>query len=619
MISIPQLNESQRQAVEWGDKSLLVLAGPGSGKTAVLTMRIANIIQNSSDENFRILGLTFTTKAAKEMKERINMLLGHLDNRIQVRTFHAFCTDLLRQHGSHLNLMPDFSIITDEKDRVAILKELEVDTPEDILNRIDTMFTHGISVEELPDYFSPENQNECHELQSIFNQYIQALMQENQLDFGSMLYFTRRILETKPRIARQIRTVYKYICVDEFQDTNLAQYTILKLLAPPDNANLFVVADEDQIIFQWNGADPKRLEALKKDYNIEVLQLPYNYRCPKEIVEIANRLIEHNSYRIQAKSPGIPFSDERGTVKLASYANFDLELSGLIDEINSIPRQNRDKCLLIARSNKLLTVANKFLNEHSINAEIVSKNQDFSSPILLTMYFCLKLANSPTSRSMLNKLCSAATEINGLILSAKDISAKAQVEGSSLLRAFFDAASESEILNPICKAGTTYLCDTIQFQKFVDICLGHFDYVNTDNQNNEIFPDYKNDKENWVRIAQYIEDTYNGNAVLHIFLQEMDLTPKSKSIGKDCVRLQTVHSAKGTEFDHVFVIGLAEEQFPTYFAIRSGDKSIEEERRNCFVAITRASKSLYLSYANEYFGWNKQPSRFLKEMALLND
>lgn len=302
MISVFQLNESQRQAVEWGEKSLLVLAGPGSGKTAVLTMRIANIIKNSPDENFRILGLTFTVKAAKEMKDRINMLLGNMDNRVQLRTFHAFCTDLLRQHGSHLNLKPDFSVITDEKDRIAILKELDVDNPEDILSRIDTMFTHGISVEELPKYFTPENQTECYDLQTIFNQYIQALSKENQLDFGSMLYFTRQLLETKPRIARQLRTVYKYICVDEFQDTNLAQYLILKLLAPTENANLFIVADEDQIIFQWNGADPKRLESLKSDYNIEVLQLPYNYRCQKEIVEIANKLIEHNSYRIHTKN-----------------------------------------------------------------------------------------------------------------------------------------------------------------------------------------------------------------------------------------------------------------------------------------------------------------------------
>ncbi|MBP1908569.1 ATP-dependent helicase [Methanolobus bombayensis] len=619
MISIFQLNESQRQAVEWGDKSLLVLAGPGSGKTAVLTMRIANIIQNSSDENFRILGLTFTVKAAKEMKDRISVLLGHMDNRVQLRTFHAFCTDLLRQHGSHFNLKPDFSVITDIKDRITILKEFDVDNPEDILNRIDTMFTHGISVEELPEYFGPENQNECYELQSIFNQYIQALLKENQLDFGSMLYFTRQLLETKPRIARQLRIVYKYICVDEFQDTNLAQYKILKLLAPPKNANIFVVADEDQIIFQWNGADPKRLESLKSDYNIEVLQLPYNYRCPKEIVEIANKLIEHNSYRIHTKTPGIPFSNESGTVKLTSYENFEHELLGLANEINSIPLQSRDKCLLIARSNKLLTAANKYLNEHRINAEIVSKNQDFSSPILLTMYFCLKLANAPNSRSVLNKLCASATDINGLVLSAEDISAKAHVEGSSLLRAFFDTASQSEILNPVCNAGITYLCDTIQFQKFIDIYINHFDHLNSDDENDDLFPDYKDDKENWTRIAQYIEDTYEGNAGLHVFLQEMDLTPKLKSIGKDCVRLQTVHSAKGTEFEHVFIIGLAEEQFPTYFAVKSGDKSVEEERRNCFVAITRASKSLYLSYANEYFGWHKQPSRFLKEMGLLND
>lgn len=619
MISRSQLNESQRQAVEWGDKSLLVLAGPGAGKTAVLTMRIENIIKNSPNENFRILGLTFTVKAAKEMKERITKLLGNTDNRIQLRTFHAFCTELLRQHGSHLNLKPDFSVITDEKDRIAILKELDLDNPEDILSKIDAMFTHAISVEDLSTYFAPENQTKCDELQTIFDMYIQELMKSNQLDFGSMLYFTRLLLETKPRITKQLRTVYKYICVDEFQDTNLSQYKILKLLAPPDNANLFVVADEDQIIFQWNGADPSRLESLKSDYNITILQLPYNYRCPKEIVEIANKLIKHNTNRVLKKSPGIPFKTDSGNVKLKSYKNFDHELSGLIVEINDIPQKNRDKCLLIARSNKLLIAAKKYLIDQGIKAEIVNKNQDFSSPILLTMYFCLKLTNAPNSRSMFNKLCAVATEMNGLMLSAEDISAKAKVEGNSLLRSFFEAASKSEILKPICDAGITYLCDTIQYQTFVDMYLKYFDDMNVDNHKNEIFPDYNDDKENWIRITKNIEDNYGEKPRLHVFLQEMDLTPKSKSIGSDCVQLQTVHSAKGSEFYHVFVIGLAEEQFPTYFAIKSGDKSIEEERRNCFVAITRASESLYLSYADEYFGRKKKPSRFLKEMELLND
>lgn len=618
MITIDQLNESQRQAVKWTDGPLLVLAGPGSGKTAVLTMRIANLIMSSPEENFRILGLTFTVKAANEMQERINELLGETSRRIQLRTFHSFCTDLLRQHGSQLQLRPDFTVITDDKDRLAILKELDADDPEDALKKIDTLFTHGISAEDLPNHFDQNQKDQCRALQTMFTSYLQTLVKENQLDFGSMLHFTRTLLESKPRIARQVRTVYRYICVDEFQDTNLAQYKVLKLLTDSNNANLFVVADDDQVIFQWNGADPKRLEELKADYKPQLIQLPDNYRCPQNIVELANILISHNLDRFQEKTQGISQSKEKGEINVKSFQKFESELTGLAQELQKVSQNKREMCLVIARSNKLLIQVQEHLNSQGINAEIVSKHQDFSSPLMLTMYYCLKLANAPDSRSILNKLCSAATATDGITFSAEDISAKAQVEGLSLLRSFFVVATESESLRPVCDVGIANLCDTLQFNVFVDKAFKHFDGLNS-GEHGESFPDYETDKENWNRIFTSIERNYGDALSLHTLLQEMDLTPKSKTLGRDCVRLQTVHTAKGMEFENVYLIGMAEDQFPTYFAIKQGKKSIEEELRNCFVAITRASKRLYISYAKEYFGYKKEPSRFLKQMGLLNE
>ena len=256
-LTLDTLNENQRQAAEWLDGPLLVLAGPGSGKTAVLTLRIANLIRNNPDETYRILGVTFTVKAANEMQKRIQELLGENNRRIQVRTIHSFCTDILRQHGSHLGLRPDFSVITDDKDRIALLKELkdqniiEIDDPEDLLKKIDIMFTHGINAEDLPAHFKEDQQESCLILQAVFKGYLQKLTEGNQLDFGSMLYFSRKLLETMPRIARQVKTVYRYICVDEFQDTNLAQYKILKLLAESNTANLFVVADVENDADKW--------------------------------------------------------------------------------------------------------------------------------------------------------------------------------------------------------------------------------------------------------------------------------------------------------------------------------------------------------------------------------
>jgi len=618
-----QLNNSQKAAVDWNDAPMLVLAGPGSGKTAVLTLRIAKIINETAEETFRILGLTFTVKAANEMQNRLRELLGEKSKRVKLCTFHSFCTGILRQHGSHLGLKPDFSVVTDDKDRAIVLKNindnglLDISNPEDTLKKIDIIFTRGILPENLPSYFTEGKEEQSKELQDVFEAYVSELLAGNQLDFGSMLYFTRRLLHTKLRIARQVRTVFKYICVDEFQDTNISQYQILRQLAPDNESNLFVVADDDQLIFQWNGADPKRLEELKTDYKPKLIQLPENYRCPHEIVEVANKLIRHNSGRMTSKNIGVSHNFDTGVIKLNNYDILDNELEGLAANILKIGKVNFGDCLVIARTNKLLTTALEVLKNHDINAEIVKKSHDFSTPLVQLIYYSLKLVNSPESRSILNKLCAAATAINGVILSAEEISAQASVDEEGVLRTFFNFVATSKKLKQIGTLGIEFLCDAIEYKDFVGGVLNHFDQITKDESGNEMFPDYHSDKENWYGISEDIFSTHGKNVSMHIFLQEMDLTPKFKSLPKNCIRLQTVHTAKGMEFGHVFIIGLAEDQFPTYFAIKGGKSSVEEERRNCFVAITRASKSLYMSYSNNYYGWKKEPSRFLREMELI--
>lgn len=619
-VDISDLNENQRQAVAWDEGSLLVLAGPGSGKTSVLTLRIADLIAKSPSESHRILGLTFTVKAANEMQNRLRGLLGEDSRRIQIRTFHSFCTDILRQHGSQLGFRPDFAVITNDIDRIVILKELkdqgqaEVDDPESSLQQIDTMFRHGITPRELQKYFREEKGDQCRTLQSIFNGYTKWLVKENQVDFGSMLYFTRKLLEKLPRIARQIRTVYRYVCVDEFQDTNLAQYQVLRLLCPETTSNLFVVADDDQIIFQWNGANPKRLEEFKSDYSPKIVQLPENYRCPAKVVEIANRLIAHNSERTETKKTSIAQRDNPGNIRLKSFGIFKEEVDGLVSEINRVPKNRRETCLVIARSNKLLVKVKTDMVSADMKAEIVSKSQDFTSPPIQVMYYAMKLANAPESRSLLNKLCVATGLVGGEILSAEDVLAQARVEGVVPLRAFFSQIAGHNTLKSIAIQGVALLCDSLDYMSFARAAISVFDALNP---KEEVFPDYGHDKESWERISQQIHHTHGDNLSLYSFLQELDLSPKAKTLSKDCVRLQTVHTAKGIESENVFIIGLVEDQFPTYFSIRNGNSAIQEERRNCFVAITRSSRNLYLSYAKQYFGWSKEPSRFLSEMGLI--
>lgn len=623
MITIDQLNDNQKKGVTFGQGACLVLAGPGSGKTAVLTLRVANLIKQTPDDYFKVLGLTFTVKAANEMQDRIIGYLGEDSKRIQIRTFHSFCSDLLRQHGSHLGLRPDFTVISDEKDRVIVLKDIIqkhgpegdlIEPVEDVLKNIDTMFTHAIAIDKMTEYF--DDKEEGIRFSRLAKSYLDELVKSNQLDFGSILYLSKILMTEHKRITRQVQTVYEYICVDEFQDTNPAQYEVLKLIAPPKQTNLFVVADDDQIIFQWNGADPKRLAALKSDYDPEVIQLPDNFRCPKPIVELANRLIQHNTTRLKGKKPGRSQCLNAGIVKLQQYDDFESEIDGVVSEISRIPNLQRETCLIIARSNKLLEAIKQGLDRNNIEAEIIAKKQEFSSPLILFLHDCLRLANAPASRSFLNKLCAVASKFDdGVSFSSEEIVQKSLTSGTQFLQAFFEITKVSEPLQYISKCGIELLCSKLDFKNFMKVFFQY--YSDSEIANN--CPDHEKDKELWDNLYDRCERENDSALTLHVFLQCLELTPKNQALTKSCVRLQTVHTAKGMEYAHVYLLGMVEQHFPSYQAIKQGDSSrvMEEERRNCFVAITRASQTLYMSYASNYFGYNKNPSRFLCEMGVI--
>ena len=306
MITFENLNENQRRAVAWNDGPLLVLAGPGSGKTAVLTLRVARLLEEG--ENAAALALTFTNKAAAEMRERVDQILGEYTDRAQLCTFHNFAADILGQHGSHLGIRPDFRFLTQDEDRVAILEEVIRDLPggglelppdrNNLLHLIDRLFSESYrgegpssSLNSTPEW-----------LPLLFRRYCGALIDANRLDFGSLLHFAIRLLDEKPAVARVVRLGWTHICVDEFQDTNRAQYNLLRLIAPGRRHNLFVVADDDQLIYQWNGASPKRFRDLRAGYDVRTIQLPESYRCPPEILHHANRLIAHNPRLIDTKT-----------------------------------------------------------------------------------------------------------------------------------------------------------------------------------------------------------------------------------------------------------------------------------------------------------------------------
>ena len=632
--SLKTLNENQHKAVSWNDGPLLVLAGPGSGKTRVLAFRVARILRENDDAS--ALALTFTNKAAAEMRERVEQLLGERADRAHLCTFHSFAADILRQHGSHLGLRPDFSLLTQDEDRIAILEDVVAGLADEgdplpsdrwnLLRFVDRLFAESYdggekaaSLARIPTWASPLHQG-----------YLEALVSANRLDFGSLLHFACRLLQEKPGVARLVRLGWTHVCVDEFQDTNKAQYDLLRRIAPERRHNLFVVGDDDQIIYQWNGANPGRLAQLRQDYDMAVVQLPECYRCPPSIIALANRLIAHNGSRVRdklaLKAPCIAEHDDRNGIRYRTFESPKEEVAFIPGDIRSRGIAAAD-CVVLARTGKLLTGAVSGLIDAGFEASLMRRKTDFESPTVRVLVEALRLSNARHDRDILRRLCVAWQELSDEALESDAVAAAAALSGGDFLRAWADAASASvsNCLRSVVDRIRADLVDSHAFPAIVDWFLEqgwkswneNEDRGGTGDQRSEDDRELADELDTWRELHDDMLREYGpGGLTLNVYLQQMDLISKAPRPKPDAVRCMTVHGSKGLEFKHVYLIGMAQEVFPSFQALRKGARSreVEEERRNCFVAITRAERTLTLTRAQRYYGYSKEPSQFLGEM-----
>lgn len=626
MLEMECLNTNQREAAEWNDGPMLVLAGPGAGKTLVLTMRVARLILESPESRFKVLGLTFATKAADEMRTRVSQRLGLKAHRAHLTTFHSFAMEVLGQHGSHLGLRPDFKILTQDADRLQLLDEAIEDaevadlpdtvTGGSIVQMVDRLLREGHDGKDAP---LPFQTSDREWIRPIYNSYMRLLIGENYLDFGMLLVCCLRLFRERPRIAQHYRTVYPFACVDEYQDTNMAQDLLLRTLYPDSSANLFVVADDDQTIYQWNGANPERLRKLQADYNMKVVQLPESFRCPPDVIELANNLIRHNLDRAAGRKPlvSVVGSPESDVVRLRQFADHEQEMEWIASDIEKRPL-DPGQCTILARNKKLLEYAADALTEAGLSPYLVKRKNEFESPLLRFIHSALRLANAPRDGKQLAVLCRALRDLSAVDVQPEDADAESSLNGGSLLMGVVASMSRSvgEAAAPLLDALRDPLLERLQYRDFVNDVFEWRDRRAGPTKGPDAdFNEEAKEKQVWKGLQRSIQQSLGGNPTLNQFLQELDLSPKASLPARDDVQCLTIPLAKGREFQHVYLVGLAEDQLPSYYAVRSRD--IEEERRNCFVAITRTQASLTLTWAASYAGWPKKPSRFLGEMGLL--
>ena len=627
MITLDDLNPNQRKAVNWGGGPLLVLAGPGSGKTVVLTLRVVRLLEE--DEHASALALTFTNKAAAEMRDRVDRRLGGHTDRALLCTFHAFAADVLGQHGSHLGIRPDFGLLTRDEDRVAILEEViqnlpcrDVELPWDrtnLLQLLDRLFSESYRGDGPSTSFTATPEW----LPSLFRRYCDALVDVNRLDFGSLLHFANRILRERPTVARVVRMGWTHVCVDEFQDTNRAQYDLLRLIASGRRDSLFVVADDDQIIYQWNGASPKRFDDLRRDYELETIQLPESYRCPPQILDRANRLIRHNT-RLIASRETIAVSEVRtpcpDIIRYQVVGHRDEEAEFVARDIRERGLVPAD-CAVLGRTNRLVQLTAAGLRRAGHEAFVPVTKSDFDSPVPGVLVEALRLANSRHDRVVLRRICRQWERMTGVTIEPHAVGAGAALVGGDFLRAWADAASaEAGEGGTALQWIRTDLVDRLNFPGIVDSFLdgGWRSWGDGSPADNDPAGPH-DDVEIWRALHGEIIGEHGRGVTLNTYLQRLDLSSKTPPAPPNAVQCITVHRSKGLQFKHVYLIGLAQEVFPSYRALQRGPASreVEEERRSCFVAITRTQKTLTLTRAREYYGYRKRASQFLAEMGWL--
>ncbi len=618
------LSKIQEKAVGWDDGAALVLAGPGAGKTRVLTRRVARLLQDSPDLNFKVLALTFTTKAAAEMRERVDTYVpGEAENRTFIGTFHAFCTQTLRQHVSHVNVLPDFGIYDQKREREALLGDalraaIEAErefSVEDIawLNGIDEMKARLVVPEKVGEKIRNPHMPQVYQL------YEKALKAENALDFNGLVLETCRLLAKMPAVAKRIQHTYPYWMIDELQDTSPAQYRLLRYMTGGEFKNVFVVADDDQIIYQWAGASYRQIERFREEFQPELIQLVENHRCPAEVVEIANQLVAYNTQRTPDKKETVATQEASfGTISFHSFESDIEEREFVADQILAAGEDVWEEIAVIGRTRSLLEPVLGCLRKRGVNAVLAQRRDNFISPQFVWLQACLDQALRPTNRRVFTVLVNSGNRIADLDFEPEILTAEAEVSGLSYIEhwSVIVQAAGNPVARNLGKLVERLANSRNEWRQVVKDAIPLL--LETETVAEGGVGDAVDDQKAWDSCMREIRAELGVNAELSEVVQGLALRSKEPPKDPNTVSLLTVHGSKGLQFPTVYLLGLAEGVMPSWQSLKKGDASpeMEEERRNCFVAITRTEKRLILTAARKYRGWRKEYSRFRGEMTI---
>ncbi len=641
MVDVSDFSGGQRRAVEWQDGPLLVRGGPGAGKTRVLVYRIARLILDKPRDNFRVLALSATGQAVAEMKKRFmesapdyDRLYSLYDQRVEFETFHSFLAGLLRSYGHHIGLAwRKLTMLTRDTDRHGLLDEAmkragAFQPSEKMLPLVAWLTERDIAPGDALPALREASVENPEAPAAVYQQYRALMMERQCLDSCGAMAEGLAVLDSRSGfVGKHMRVVYPYICVDEFQDVSFLQYQALCRLVSPDTKNIFMTTD-GRPLPAWNGAYPARRDAPPGPFDAELLQLPENHECPPKVVGLAHRLVVRNPGGVAEK--GVPEAGRKEPAPVVHCQGFD-DFAGEADwvaqHIAARDRAAQARCVVLARTRRLIEQVPAALGAHGLDGCLAPHREPFDSAPLRWLHAVLRLAHSRNRREYLRRVCDAFSMIEGVRVDVEDVATHAAVGDGDCLRSWTEAALRQNLSKRsrdlLEQSLAPKLVDRLEALGFEEDAAQWLDALPGAAPNDaDRLAAYEEEKEIWKQLMSEIIAQHDRREItLRLLLRELDLRFSSPEPPPGAVPCLTIDEARGMAFDHVYLVGMVEEQLPHWDAIQQGDDSreMEEERRSCFAAVTRTQETLTLTYSGNVLGRPRRPSRFLYEMGLLED
>ncbi len=685
---LENLNSEQLKAVTHTNGPLLIVAGAGTGKTTVITRRIAYLIQQKLAKPEEVLALTFTDKAAGEMEERADLLVPYGVHDFWISTFHSFCERILKQHALDIGISNDFKLLNTTQQWVLVYRNFnlfkldyyrplgnphrfidallshfskckdELITPEDYLAYGQKLRLSGDSPELLPNTDTATEIKRIEEIAGAYHVYQQLLLDNDYLDFGDLINYTLELFKKRPTILQFYQKRFRFLMVDEFQDTNFAQYQLVKLLVGGRSANLVVVGDDDQSIYKFRGASVSNILKFKEEFpGISQVTLVQNYRSTQDILDLAYYFIQKNNperleVELKIDKRLTNPAPQRGEIKVLEGADFSEELDLMIKKVLEIkrtfPKTSWNDFAILIRSNSAAEEIVPRLEAAGIPFTYLANTGLYHKPLIANLLSYVKLLDNFHESSSLYRVLNFPV----FHISAEDLATITQFTYKKTLSLYealktqvlvsqLRVASQEKIkkLLELLDAHTKAIPEKTAVELFVYILkdLGIPQMLEPDTlenaQNRDLLDQF------YKLIEQYEQE--NSDKTLRGFMSYIDLELKAgnegqikfdPNTGPESLKLLTIHASKGLEFENVFIVNMVDQRFPTRAKrdvieipealvkdiLPNGDFHLQEERRLFYVAMTRAKQRLYFSWAKDYGGAKqKKPSVFLEEAGLI--